>query len=44
LVDGVEPASVLPPLDSVARTRISFEELGGLERTVELISESGLNG
>lgn len=40
---GVEPASEVPPLDSVNATRIDLSELGGgLERTKELIDESGI--
>jgi iron(III) transport system substrate-binding protein len=44
LAAGAEPASVLPPLDRAARARIDFDELGGLDRTVELIDESGIAG
>jgi iron(III) transport system substrate-binding protein len=43
LAAGVDPAPVLPPLDSVARARIDFEQLGGIDRTVELIDESGIS-
>lgn len=45
LAAGVEPAEGLPPLDSLAVDTIDFDELGGgLERTRELIEESGLEG
>jgi iron(III) transport system substrate-binding protein len=44
LAEGAEAAPVLPPLASLARSRIDFEELGGLDRTVELIDESGISG
>ena len=43
LVAGVRAADTLPPLDTLAAFPYRFEELGGgLERTVELIRESGL--
>lgn len=45
LAAGVEPAEGLPPLDSLAVDTIDFDELGGgLERTRELIEDSGLEG
>ena len=46
LAAGVEPAAELPPLDVDRRDpQSTFDELGGeLERTRELISESGLDG
>jgi iron(III) transport system substrate-binding protein len=42
LVAGVEPAEGLPPLEDIASTRIDLERLADLERTEELIGESGL--
>ena len=42
LIDGVEPAADLPPLDSLELPDVDIQDLGGLERTVELIEESGL--
>jgi iron(III) transport system substrate-binding protein len=42
LVDGVEPAAALPPLDSLQIPDVDITDLGGLERTVEMIEESGL--
>ncbi|MGQ0615691.1 MAG: iron ABC transporter substrate-binding protein [Acidimicrobiia bacterium] len=42
LVAGVEPAAGLPPLDTVASSRIEFGSLDQLSRTVELIRDSGL--
>lgn len=45
LAAGVEPAEGLPPLDSLAVDTVDFDELGGgLERTRELIEDSGLEG
>lgn len=45
LAAGVEPAEGLPPLDSLAVDTIELDELGGgLERTRELIEDSGLEG
>lgn len=45
LAAGVEPAAGLPPLDSLAVDTVDFNELGGgLERTRELIEESGFEG
>ena len=43
LAAGVEPAASLAPLDTLSVDTIDFDELGGgLERTRELIEESGL--
>jgi iron(III) transport system substrate-binding protein len=43
LAAGVEPAADLPPLSSIEAPRIDLSSLGGgLERTRELIVESGL--
>lgn len=43
LAAGVEPATDLPPLDEIVAPRVDLDELaGGLERTRELIRESGL--
>lgn len=42
LVAGVEPAAGLPPLDTVASSRIEFGSLDQLSGTVELIRDSGL--
>jgi iron(III) transport system substrate-binding protein len=43
LVEGVEPAAELIPLDEVARPEVDIDELGtALKRTAELIAESGL--
>lgn len=45
LAAGVEPAEGLAPLDSLAVDTVDFDELGGgLERTRELIEDSGLEG
>ncbi len=45
LAAGVEPADVLPPLSAVGVATYDFDRLGGgLERTKELIDESGLEG
>jgi iron(III) transport system substrate-binding protein len=43
LAAGVEPATDLPPLDSLEAPAVSLSDLGGgLERTREMIRESGL--
>lgn len=43
LAAGVEPATSLAPLDTLSVDTIDFDELGGgLERTRELIEDSGL--
>jgi iron(III) transport system substrate-binding protein len=43
LVEGVEPAAELIPLDEVERPEVDIDELGTvLKRTAELIAESGL--
>ncbi len=43
LAAGVAPSSVLPPLSSIGLVTYDFDRLGGgLERTKELIDESGL--
>ena len=43
LAAGVEPATDLPPLDSLQAPAVSLSDLGGgLERTREMIRESGL--
>jgi iron(III) transport system substrate-binding protein len=43
LADGVEPSDALPAFDEIAKTRVDLDELGGgLERTTEMIDESGL--
>lgn len=45
LAAGVRPASVLPALSEINITSYDFDSLGGgLERTKELIDESGLEG
>lgn len=46
LAAGVEPAPQLPPLDDGgADFDVDFDSLGnGLQRTVEIIDESGING
>jgi iron(III) transport system substrate-binding protein len=46
LAAGVDPAPVLPPLDDDgADIDVDFDTLGnGLQRTVEIIDESGING
>ena len=42
---GVEPAVDLPPLDQLEAPAVDLSDLGGgLERTRELIRESGLEG
>jgi iron(III) transport system substrate-binding protein len=44
LADGMEPSGAVPPLSEVSTTRIDLDELGGgLERTTQLIEESGLS-
>jgi len=44
LAAEVEPASSVPPLSEISTTRIDLDELGGgLERTTELIEQSGLS-
>jgi iron(III) transport system substrate-binding protein len=44
LVDGATVNPALPPFDEIAKTRVDLDELGGgLERTTEMIDESGLN-
>ncbi len=43
LAKGTKPATDLPPLDSIRSPRLDLSSLGGgLERTRELITESGL--
>lgn len=43
LASGVAPAGELPPLEAVVATTVDFDDLGGgLERTAELIQDSGL--
>ena len=45
LAAGVEPADELTPIESLSVDTIDFDELGGgLERTRELIEESGIEG
>jgi iron(III) transport system substrate-binding protein len=45
LADGVQPAVDLPPLDELEAPTVNLSELGGgLQRTRELIRESGLEG
>jgi iron(III) transport system substrate-binding protein len=44
LADGATPNAALPPFEDIAKTRVDLDELGGgLERTTEMIDESGLN-
>lgn len=44
LAEGVEPSATVPPLSEVSTTRIDLDDLGGgLERTAELIEQSGLS-
>jgi iron(III) transport system substrate-binding protein len=44
LASGAEPNPALPPFGEISTTRVDLDELGGgLERTTELIDESGLN-
>lgn len=42
LVDGVEPAADVPPLDSVQAPDVDIQSLGDLATTVDMIAESGL--
>lgn len=42
LIDGVEPSSKLPSLESVEAPEIDLRDLGDLETTVNMITESGL--
>ncbi len=45
LASGMEPADDLPPLDLSSVTSVDIEESGtGLQRTLELIRDSGLSG
>ncbi len=45
LTAGVQPTSGLPPLETIEVATYDFDRLGGgLERTKELIDESGLEG
>ena len=44
LVAGATVNPALPPFDEISKTRVDLDELGGgLERTTEMIDESGLN-
>jgi iron(III) transport system substrate-binding protein len=44
LAAGVEPAGSVPPLAEISSTRVDLDELGGgLQRTTELIEQSGLS-
>lgn len=44
LAAGVEPAGTIPPLSEISTTSIDLDELGGgLQRTTELIEQSGLS-
>jgi iron(III) transport system substrate-binding protein len=44
LVEGVEPAGDLPPLEGLSVSAIDYDSLGGgLETTLELIDESGIS-
>lgn len=44
LAAGVEPSGDVPPLGEISSTRIDLDELGGgLERTTQLIEQSGLS-
>lgn len=43
LIEGVEPSAELPPLDTLEAPDLDLRDLGGLETTVEMISESGLD-
>jgi iron(III) transport system substrate-binding protein len=44
LVAGATVNPALPPFDEISATRVDLDELGGgLERTTEMIDESGLN-
>ena len=42
LAAGVEPVEGLFPLDEIVSARVDLQELGSLDRTIELIDESGL--
>ena len=42
LAAGVEPVEGLFPLDDIVSARVELEELGSLERTIDLIDQSGL--
>jgi iron(III) transport system substrate-binding protein len=42
LAAGVAPVEGLFPLDEIVSARVDLEELGSLERSIELIDESGL--
>ena len=45
LVEGVEPAADLPPIEDLGIATFDVDSLGGgLARTQELIAESGLEG
>jgi iron(III) transport system substrate-binding protein len=45
LIDGVEPAEGVPPIEDLTLTRVDLDELGGgLETTQELIADSGIAG
>lgn len=43
LAAGVEPIEGLFPLEEIVSARVDLEELGSLDRTLELIDESGLD-
>lgn len=44
LAAGAQPNPALPPFEDISATRVDLDELGGgLERTTEMIDESGLN-
>ena len=43
LAAGVEPVEGLFPLDEIVSTRVAFDDLDSLDRTLELIDESGLS-
>ena len=42
LAAGVEPVEGLFPLDEIVSARVDLQELGSLDRSIELIDESGL--
>jgi iron(III) transport system substrate-binding protein len=42
LIDGIEPSSELPPLESLEAPDVDLQDLGDLETTVNMITESGL--
>ncbi len=42
VVEGIEPAGHLPPLEELEIPDIDLNDLGDLQRTVELITEAGL--